>query len=102
MPTGLSGAARAARCHTEECEEVSSSNSRHRLPNPPSFLLRVLFTGLIAAAFMSTFEAIKQWVDPKIGIWQSHAATIMLTVMIATVAMFVGLRRYELLNRQLR
>jgi signal transduction histidine kinase len=49
---------------------------------------------------MTIFEATKQWVHPGITIWQSHAVTIIFSTTIATVAMFLGLRRYELLRVQ--
>lgn len=49
---------------------------------------------------MSTYESIKQLVNPGITIWQSHLITIIFSTMIATVAMFLGLRRYELLRLQ--
>jgi PAS domain S-box-containing protein len=82
--------------------KVSGTNSRHELHHPPSFLLRVVVTGLITAALIGIYEAFKQWMYPGIAIWQSHIVTIIFSTMIATVAMFVGLRRYESLNRQLR
>ena len=81
---------------------MSSTNSRHQVQHPPSFLLRVLVTGLITAAFMGIYEAIKQWMYPEISIWQSHAVTVIFSTIIATATIFVGLRRYELLSRQLR
>ena len=49
---------------------------------------------------MGTYETIKQWVNPGVTIWQSHVITIIFSTMIATVAMFLGLRRYELLRLQ--
>src|SRR5262249_41463761 len=88
--------------HRGVCEEVSGTSSRHQLQHPPFFLLRLLVTALITAAFMGIYEAVKQWMYPEIAIWQSHAVTIVFSAMITTVAMFVGLRRYELLSRQLR
>src|SRR5262249_7528380 len=51
---------------------------------------------------MGIYEATKQWIYPGISIWQSHAVTIIFSSMIASVAMFLGLRRYELLSQQLR
>ena len=51
---------------------------------------------------MGIYEAIKQWMYPEISIWQSHAVTVIFSMTIATATMFVGLRRYELLSRQLR
>src|SRR5689334_3001348 len=65
-------------------------------------MLRVLVWGLITRAFMGMLDAYQQWMYPGIAIWQSHAVTIIFTTMIATVAMFVGLRQYELLSREMR
>ena len=75
-------------------------NSRHQGQPHTSFAVRLLVTGLITAGLMTTYETIKQWVNPGITIWQSHVITIIFSTMIATVAMFLGLRRYELLRLQ--
>src|SRR6516164_4375858 len=77
-----------------------SGNSRHQGQPHTSFAVRLLVTGLITAGLMGTYETIKQWVNPGVTIWQSHVITIIFSTMIATVAMFLGLRRYELLRLQ--
>lgn len=79
---------------------MSGTISRHQGESQPSFPVRVLVTGLITAGLMTLYEATKQWVYPGITIWQSHAVTIIFSTIIATVAMFLGLRRYELLRLQ--
>src|SRR5262250_891823 len=79
---------------------MSSSNSRPQKTFQPSFSVRVLVTGLLTAGLMTIYEATKQWVYPGITIWESHAVTIIFSTTIATVAMFLGLRRYELLRVQ--
>src|SRR5262249_50606554 len=77
-----------------------SGNSRRQGQPHASFAVRLLVTGLITAGLMSTYETIKQLVNPGITIWQSHVITIIFSTMIATVAMFLGLRRYEFLRVQ--
>jgi signal transduction histidine kinase len=79
---------------------MSGSNSRQENKSKPSFPVRVLVTALLTAGLMTIYEATKQWVYPGITIWQSHAVTIIFSTTIATVAMFVALRRYELLRIQ--
>src|SRR5215831_17942944 len=77
-----------------------STNSRRQGQPNRSFAVRLLATGLITAGLMTIYEATKQWVYPGITIWESHAVTIIFSTTIATVAMFLGLRRYELLRVQ--
>src|SRR5215468_9935865 len=75
-------------------------NSRRQRQPHTSFAVRLLVTGLITASLMTTYETIKQLVNPGITIWQSHVITIIFSTLIATLAMFLGLRRYELLRLQ--
>src|SRR5215470_14340159 len=75
-------------------------SSRRQGQPHTSFAVRLLVTGLITAGLMTAYETIKQLVNPGITIWQSHVITIIFSTVIATVAMFLGLRRYELLRIQ--
>src|SRR5664279_2357616 len=56
---------------------------------------RLLVTGVGTACVMLVFEAAKQTVQPAIGIWTSHFATITFTTIIAVALSFVVQQREE-------
>jgi two-component system cell cycle sensor histidine kinase/response regulator CckA len=67
----------------------------------PFIVRRVTFTALLTFAGMLAYESAKQALHPDISLWESHLVTIVFSTLVATVAAYLALRRYERLNRQL-
>ena len=85
-----------AAAHTPSCT----------LPNKPELKEDKLVPGVIrvsAITFigMTMFEVVKQFIFPDIGIWESHIMTIVFTTMIAVMASYFALKKYQILHKQL-
>jgi PAS domain S-box-containing protein len=62
------------------------------------FFSRVLLVACATAAGMAFYEFLKQWLWPDITIWHSHYLTITFSTIIASLATYVAVRRYESLR----
>src|SRR5262249_23664570 len=56
---------------------------------------------IAVAALMAAFELLKQLLDPRISIWQSHAVTIAFTTILATLAAYLCARKQAVSNTKL-
>jgi diguanylate cyclase (GGDEF)-like protein/PAS domain S-box-containing protein len=74
------------------CQRESAGRKSRMLSNRKA---RLLVTGVGTACVMLVFEAAKQTVQPAIGSWTSHFATITFTTIIAVALSFVVQQREE-------
>ncbi|MEN8130629.1 MAG: PAS domain S-box protein [Pseudomonadota bacterium] len=63
-------------------------------------ILPLALAMLLTLIGVTLFEALKQLIQPDIGIWQSHIATIVFATCIATVAAYFILRHYAFLRSE--
>ena len=62
----------------------------------------LLLAAVAVAALMAGFEVLKQFLFPRISLWQSHAATIVFSTIVATLATYLLGRKLIASNAKLQ
>jgi hypothetical protein len=68
-------------------------------PNNKLFIRPLIFTALLTAILMMSFEIIKQLIHENITIWESHLITIFFTTIVSVIVTYFALIKYYSLLR---
>lgn len=79
---------------------MSKDVSKAPTKTPKGRILPLILVMLLTLFGVTLFEFLKQFIQPDIGIWQSHITTIVSATCVATVAAYFILRRYAFLRSE--